>query len=69
MSILTNTYTCLAALQDKLRVYCNAMKVLEDRLNSGLPAGLFLNFNDRKDMKTHLSRLNTFLAPLMQGDR
>ena len=69
MSTLTNRNSCLAAQQDKLNVYRNAMKGVEQRLNSGVPAGLLLDFNTRKDMKTLLSRLNTFLAPLMQGNR
>ena len=69
MCTLDNAHSCLAALQDKLKVYRNAMKGVEQRLNCGLPAGLLLDFNTRKDMKTHLSRLNTFLAPLMQGER
>ena len=69
MSTLSNTHSCLAALQDKLSLYRTAMKLLEQTLKKGLPAGVILNFNTRRDMKTHLSRLNIFLAPLMQGNR
>eukprot|EP00891_Asterochloris_glomerata_P009819 jgi/Astpho2/9819/Aster-x1611 len=55
--------------EDKLKVYRDAMKLLEQQLKHDLPAGGILDFNTRRDMKTQLSRLKTFLAPLMQGNR